>query len=127
MADVPQPRDPDGPDEEPSPFGFPGLPGLDFSQLDLAQVMRLLQSEGPVNWEIAAQVAGDVETSEPTVLPADRDELEELASAAESHVVAETGLDGVLGLSTQAMTRTEWVDLHLKVLRPVLEALAVTL
>src|SRR4051794_1440777 len=131
MADVPQPRDPDGPDEEPSPFGFPGLPGLDFSQLDLAQVMRLLQSEGPVNWEIAAQVAGyvalDGETSEPTVLPGDRDELEELARAAESHVVAETGLDGVLGLRTQAMSRKEWVDLHLKVLRPVLEALAVTL
>jgi putative hydrolase len=131
MADVPQPRDPDGPDEEPSPFGFPGLPGLDFSQLDLAQVMRLLQSEGPVNWEIAAQVAGyvalDGETSEPAVLPGDRDELQELARAAESHVVAETGLDGVLGLDPQAMTRKEWVDLHLKVLRPVLEALAVTL
>jgi putative hydrolase len=131
MADVPQPRDPDGPDEEPSPFGFPGLPGLDFSQLDIAQVMRLLQSEGPVNWEIAAQVAGyvalDGETSEPAVLPGDRDELEELARAAESHVVAETGLDGVLGLNTQALTRKEWVDLHLKVLRPVLEALAVTL
>jgi putative hydrolase len=131
MADVPQPRDPDGPDEEPSPFGFPGLPGLDFSQLDLAQVMRLLQSEGPVNWEIASQVAGyvalDGATTEATVEAHDRDELEELARAAESHVVAETGLDGVLGLRTQAMNRKEWVDLHLRTLRPVLEALAVTL
>src|SRR5262245_9652144 len=131
MADVPQPRDPDGPDEEPSPFGFPGLPGLDFSQLDLAQVMRLLQSEGPVNWEIASQVAGyvalDGATTEPPVDTVARDELEELARAAESHVVAETGLDGVLGLRTQAITRREWVDLHLKTLKPVLEALAVTL
>src|SRR3954451_14197361 len=100
MADVPQPRDPDGPDEEPSPFGFPGLPGLDFSQLDLAQVMRLLQSDGPVNWEIAQQVAGYVALegalSEPPVTAEEREEIEELARAAESHVVAETGLSSVL-------------------------------
>ena len=131
MTDVPQPRDPDGPDEEPGPFGLPGLPGFDFSQLDLAQVMRLLQSEGPVNWEIAAQVAGYVAlegaTTEPPVGVDARDEIEELARAAESHIVAETGLDGVLGLRTQAIGRREWVDLHLKTLRPVLEALAVTL
>ena len=44
MTDVPQPGDPDGPEEEgPGLFGMPGLPGLDFSQLDLAQVMRLLR------------------------------------------------------------------------------------
>ena len=135
MTDVPQPGDPDGPDdEEPGPFGgagLPNLPGLDFSQLDLAQVMRLLQSEGPVNWEIADQVAGyvalDGETVEPPVTTEERDELEELARAAESHVVAETGLDGVLGLRTRAISRREWVDLHLVSLKPVLEALAVTL
>ena len=111
--------------------GLPGLPGLDFSQLDLAQVMRLLQSDGPVNWEIAGQVAGyvalDGETAETPVTEAERDELEELARAAESHVVAETGLDGVLGLQTRAISRREWVDLHLESLKPVLEALAVTL
>jgi putative hydrolase len=135
MTDVPQPGGPDGPDdEEPGPFGMaglPNLPGLDFSQLDLAQVMRLLQSEGPVNWEIAGQVAGyvalDGETEEAPVAAEERDELEELARAAESHVVAETGLDGVLGLRTRAINRREWVDLHLESLKPVLEALAVTL
>src|ERR1700675_4234994 len=118
MTEVPQPGGPDGPeDEEPGLFGLAGLPGLDFSQLDLAQVMRLLQSEGPVNWEIAGQVAGyvalDGETSETPVTAEERDELEELARAAESHVVAETGLESVLGLRTSALGRREWVDLHL--------------
>jgi putative hydrolase len=135
MTDVPQPGGPDGPEEEePGPFGmpaFPGLPGLDFSQLDLGALMRLLQSEGPVNWEIAGQVAGyvalDGETTEAPITAEASEELEELARAAESHVVAETGLSSVLGLTTSAIGRREWVDLHLKSLRPVLEALAVTL
>ncbi len=112
-------------------FGLAGLPGLDFSQLDLAQVMRLLQSEGPVNWEIAQQVAGyvalDGSESEPAVADDEAEELDELARAAESHVVAETGLGTVLGLRTKTMGRREWADLHLDALRPVLEALAVTL
>jgi putative hydrolase len=112
-------------------FGMPGLPGLDFSQLDLAQVMRLLQSEGPVNWEIAEQVAGyvalDGATTETPVSPEEREQLEELARAAESHVIAETGLSSTLGLKISAIGRREWVDLHLETLRPVLEALAVTL
>jgi putative hydrolase len=132
MTDVPQPGGPERPDdEEPGPFGTPGLPGFDLSQLDLAQVMRLLQSEGPVNWEIAQQVAGyvalDGAPSEPAVTTEARDELQELAGAAESHVVAETGLSSALGLRMSAINRSEWVDLHLKALRPVLEALAVTL
>jgi putative hydrolase len=135
MTDVPQPGGPDGPeDEEPGPFGMPGVPnvpGLDFSQLDLAAVMRLLQSEGPVNWEIAQQVAGfvalDGATTETSVTVEERDELEELARAAESHVVAETGLSSALGLKSSAINRSEWVELHLSALRPVLEALAVTL
>jgi putative hydrolase len=132
MTEVPQPGDPDGPeDEEPDPFGLAGLPGLDLSQLDLAQVMRLLQSDGPVNWEIAQQVAGyvalDGAESEAPVAAEERDELDELARAAESHVVAETGLSSALGLPIRAIGRREWVDLHLDTLRPVLEALAITL
>jgi putative hydrolase len=57
----------------------------------------------------------------------DRAQLEELARAAESHVIAETGLSSTLGLKFSAIGRKEWVDLHLETLRPVLEALAVTL
>lgn len=115
----------------PGSFGLPGIPGLDFSQLDLAQVMRLLQSEGPVNWEIAHQIAGyvalDGAPSDTPVSNAEREELVELARAAESHVVAETGLTSALGLRTSTMGRREWADLSLDALRPVLEALAITL
>jgi putative hydrolase len=112
-------------------FGLPGIPGLDFSQLDIAQVMRLLQSEGPVNWEIAQQIAGyvalDGAETEASVSAADIEELEELARAAESHVVAETGLSSALGLRIQTIGRRSWADMHLDALRPVLIALATTL
>ncbi len=135
MTDVPQPGDPEddetGGEPVPGSFGLPGIPGLDFSQLDLAQVMRLLQSEGPVNWEIAHQIAGyvalDGAPSDTPVSDAEREELVELARAAESHVVAETGLTSALGLRTSTMGRREWADLSLDALRPVLEALAITL
>jgi putative hydrolase len=113
------------------PGDLPGLGGLDFSQLDIAQVMRLLQSDGPVNWEIAHQIAGyvalDGAAADEPVDPAEHDELAELARAAESHVVAETGLDRALGLTTRTMGRREWADFHLDALKPVLEALAVSL
>lgn len=135
MTDVPQPGDSEddetGAEPVPGSFGLPGIPGLDFSQLDLAQVMRLLQSEGPVNWEIAHQIAGyvalDGAPSDTPVSNAEREELVELARAAESHVVAETGLTSALGLRTSTMGRREWADLSLDALRPVLEALAITL
>lgn len=135
MTDVPQPGDSEddetGGEPVPGAFGLPGIPGLDFSQLDLAQVMRLLQSEGPVNWEIAHQIAGyvalDGAPSDLSVSDAEREELVELARAAESHVVAETGLTSALGLRTSTIGRREWADLSLDALRPVLEALAITL
>jgi len=135
VTDVPQPGDSEddetGAEPVPGSFGLPGIPGLDFSQLDLAQVMRLLQSEGPVNWEIAHQIAGyvalDGAPSDTPVSDAEREELVELARAAESHVVAETGLTSALGLRTSTMGRREWADLSLDALRPVLEALAITL
>ena len=61
MADGPTDR-PDEPDEPDSPFaGMPFfLGGFDPSQLDLNAVMRLMQSPGPVNWEVARQVASSV-------------------------------------------------------------------
>ena len=108
--------------------GLPGFPGLE--NIDLAQVMRMLQSTGPVNWEIAAQVARVValEGGEPrAVEPGAGEQLTELAHAAQSLVVAETGLGENLASPVRTLTRTEWVELHLETLRPVLEALAQTL
>ena len=75
MADPSQPGDPDEPDERPDEAAFrasrPSCSAVrrtggggnfdpatfDFSQIDLTQVMRILQSTGPVNWEVARQTA----------------------------------------------------------------------
>jgi putative hydrolase len=108
--------------------GLGGFPGLE--NVDLGQIMRMLQSTGPVNWEVAAQVAGVVALEggdERPVDPAAADQLTELAHAAQAQVVAETGLGETLGGPVRALTRTEWADLHLEALKPVLEALAATL
>lgn len=124
MADVPQPGEPEGP----NPFGLPNLPGFDLSQMNLGELMRILQSPGPVNWEIAHQIAGyvalDGEEREAPIPDTEAHELAELARAAESHVVEETGLSATLGVRVAAIGRREWAELHLEALKPVLEALA---
>lgn len=132
MADVSQPGDPDDP-EEPSIPGFPGfpaIPGLDFSNVDMAELFRILQSPGPVNWAIATQLATAVATDgrdEAPVAAGEQAQLEELARAAQTHVVAETGLAAAFAMPVRAMGRREWATLHLDALRPVLESLATTL
>ena len=104
------------------PFGF--------GDLDLNQLMRMLQAGGPVNWEIATQVARHVATDGAPERPVDTaatTQLDELARAAQTHIVAETGLSATFATRVQATGRTGWVDLHLEALKPVLEALATTL
>jgi putative hydrolase len=104
------------------PFGF--------GDLDLNQLMRMLQAGGPVNWEIATQVARHVATDGAPERPIDAaaaTQLDELGRAAQTHVVAETGLSATFATQVQATGRTGWVDLHLEALKPVLEALATTL
>jgi putative hydrolase len=117
-----------------NPFeGFPSIPGFDLaslSNLDVSQLMRMLQTSGPVNWEVAMQLASTVATegqNEPLVDEASRAQLEELAHAAQTHVVAETGLAATFTAPVRALDRREWAALHLDALRPVLEALATTL
>ena len=140
MADPSQPGDPEEPENSPIP-GFPGFlfggtggefdpSKFDFSQIDLGQVMRLLQSDGPVNWEIARQTAEWVALegrAEPAVSARDREQFEELAHAAQTLVVGETGLTATFATTLSAVGPKGWVDLHLVALRPVLEALASTL
>lgn len=146
MVDLPQPddedREPDDDEGTPGPPGLPPLFGLgglggfgsggavDFSQVDLNQVMRMLQSTGPVNWEVARQTAEWVALEgrpEPAVTPADRAQFTELTRAAQTLVVAETGLTGTFATDVTTIGPKGWVDLHLVALRPVLEALAATL
>ena len=153
MADPSQPGEPEEP-EDPFPDGpsdpadspIPGFPAflfgggpgggdfdlskIDLSQIDLGQVMRLLQSDGPVNWEIARQTAEWVALEgvpEPALDASDREQFEELAHAAQTLVVGETGLAATFATALTSIGPKGWVDLHLVALRPVLEALASTL
>src|SRR4051794_35869658 len=92
--------------------------------------MRILQSTGPVNWEVARQVAEQVALEgrpEPSVAAADHTQLEELAHAAQTLVVGETGLAAAFATALTTVGPKGWVDLHLVALRPVLEVLATTL
>lgn len=147
MADPSQPGDPEEPEEQPGEqpgeLGVPGLPpflfggsgnvdpaNIDFSRIDMSQVMRILQSTGPVNWEVARQTAEWVALEgrpDPSVAAADHAQLEELAHAAQTLVVGETGLTAAFATSLATVGPQGWVDLHLVALKPVLEALATTL
>jgi len=110
-------------------FDMAGLAGMDLSAADLERLTSMLGSSGPLSWEVASQVASVVATEgaeEAAVDPGARTELEELAHAAQTHVVAETGLAATFRAEVRATDRRQWASLHLDALRPVLEALATT-
>ncbi len=136
MSDDPQFGDPDDdPDQSSHPSNQPMNPfgpgGFDLSKIDLNEVVRMLQSDGPVNWDIARQMAtsvalGEEGTPDAPVSAADQTQLDELVRAAQTHVVAETGLTATYSAPLRIIGRSEWARLHLDALAPVLEALAVT-
>jgi putative hydrolase len=132
-GDTPEDRDPTPGDPDPSSPGsmFPGLPGFPLGgSFDLSQMMRVLQSPGPVNWEVARQVATWITTEGKPEQPVDPEahrELEDLAGAAQAHVAQETGLSATLSAPVSTLRPTEWATLHLDALKEVLEALAVNL
>jgi putative hydrolase len=108
--------------DPPQPFG-------PFGGFDLSQMLRFLQSDGPVHWEVARQVARWVALegqSESSISAEDRSRMSEVASAAEQRVLAETG-EPPPGRSLALLGRAEWADQALQTLRPVLEKLAVSL
>ena len=138
MTDRPQPGDPDEPgkpekrdESEPQPSS--GLPGMPFGGggFDLAQLMRMLQSQGPINWDVARQIAAWVALeggTERAIDPAAHEQFDELARAAQTNVVAETDLTATFAAAPlRTLGPQGWADLHLDALRPVLEALATTL
>ncbi len=94
---------------------------------------RMLTSQGPVNWELARQLAQWTATegeAEANVDPLVRVRLEELLRVADLHVAEATGLSTApLGglLSVQAVTRSEWALRTLTAWRPLLESLATSL
>ncbi len=102
---------------------FEGLPMF----RDLA---RLFASQGPVNWDVARQIATWLATDgkpESNVDPSERIRLEELARVADLNVSAATGLStSVAGgiPAIQPVTRSEWALRSIDAYRPFLERLA---
>jgi putative hydrolase len=139
VAENPQPEEPDDAErgDASMPPNFPAFlfggatPGsFDLSQLDLNAVMRVLSASGPVNWEIARQTAEWVALEgkpEPRIEERDAKQFDELAHAAQTLVVGETGLYATFATPMRTFGPKGWVDLHLVALQPVLEALATTL
>ncbi len=137
-----QPPDPDPGDSDrddridgrpdPAPFDpFAALHGL-----DLNDVFRMLQTPGPVNWEIARQCAESiagadpttgVERPEPGIDATHLAELEQLVRVAQTHVTAISGLAEVSAVPVRVVGRVEWTRATLDGLRPVIEALSSTL
>jgi putative hydrolase len=137
VTDQPQPGDPDEPGkpdkrDESEPQSSSSFPGMPFGGggFDLAQLMRMLQSQGPINWDVARQIAAWVAVdggTERPIDPAAQEQLDELARAAQTHVVAETDLTATFVAPLRTLGPQGWAALHLDALRPVLEALATTL
>jgi len=117
VSDVPL-----GPGGFPNPFGF-----------DIEQLMRMLQSQGPVNFEIALQVATTVATAdaetgqpgtEPAIDPALRGSFDDVVRAAQTSVADTTGIATTLGIRSECVDRQEWARATLNELTSVLTALA---
>jgi putative hydrolase len=106
----------------PFPFGF-----------DPQQLMRMLQSEGPVNWEVARQIAGVIAAVDPdTQQPREEPPVDTrtaaafdgVARAAQLAVANATGLGETQALRVTCIDRRTWAEHTLDGLKPTLEALA---
>jgi putative hydrolase len=104
------------------PFGF-----------DLNELMRMLQSAGPVNWEIARQFAAKIAITDPETgaehlePPVDTSTVvayDAVARAAQVAVAGATGLGETHTLKVSCVDRRAWAERTLEGLKPVLEALA---
>jgi putative hydrolase len=94
---------------------------------------KMFTAQGPVNWEIAKQIALWIATegvTEDNVEPVRRIKLEELTRVADLHVAEATGLSTMAtgrSLSVQPVGRGPWAMATLEAYRPLLERLAIAL
>jgi putative hydrolase len=99
----------------------------------LGDLLRLIRTEGPLQWELAFQLATSVaagDEPDPNPDPLARIRLEELSAIAELHVADVTGM--VLGSSGSSLrlvptSRVEWARHSLESWRPLLDRLAAAL
>jgi putative hydrolase len=109
---------------EMGPFGTGGP----FEDV-MRNLARMLTTQGPVNWDIARQLASWAATGgtpEPNPDPSSRVRLEELLRVAELHVTEATGLSSSTGrvLSVRASGRGDWALRTLDAWKPRFERLA---
>ena len=110
-----------------NPFGdndpFKGMPLF-------ADLAKLFQQQGPVNWEAARQLALSIaagDTAEPNTDPLDRIKIEQLARVADLQVANATGLSTSItgkGVTVVPVTRSMAAQLALEAYRPLFEQLA---
>ena len=98
----------------------------------MRNLARLLTSQGPINWEIARQMAQWAATGgepERNPDPVARVRIEELLRVAEMHVAEATGLPVSSGglLTVRSVTPAEWALRTLDDWKPLLEKLASTM
>ena len=106
------------------PNPFEGVPFF-------GDIAKLFTSSGPVNWDVAKQMAQwlalDGNTTEANVEPMQRIRFEELFRIAEMHVAEATGLPTSASgrpPTVRCVGRIEWATRTLEDYRPLLEALA---
>lgn len=94
---------------------------------DFEQILRMFQGGGPINFDVARQVASWVAGQDdrqaaggPDLAPV----LDDLTRTAQLHVAELTGLGADLQLSAQVLDRVQWAHATLDGLRPVLTVLA---
>jgi putative hydrolase len=112
----------------PEPFGSGPFGGGPLGDL-MRNLARLFTTQGPLNWEIARQMAQWTATGgepEPNPDPSSRVRLEELIRVAELHVTEATGLSASASglLTVRAVSPSEWALRTLDAWRPLLEKLA---
>ena len=112
----------------------PGPPG-GFNPFDklFGDLGRMFAQQGPVNWDVARQIALFLATegeAEGNVDPLERMRLEELVRVADLHISERTGLaTSVTGgvLTVAPVTRGDWAMRSLDAHKPLFERLAVSL
>jgi putative hydrolase len=144
MTNEPDKR-PDEPDDDPLsglfralggaggqlPPGFPALPGMPSDpqalQAMLAQVQQMLAGggDGPVNWDLAMDVARQAaaEGGDPTVSEADQRAVAEALRTADLWLDRASDLPSAAA-RTQAWSRAEWLTRTLPTWRGIVEPIA---
>ena len=111
-----------GSDDDPNPFS-----GLPF----FGDMMKMFQSQGPIQWDTARQIAHLTATggqSEPNPDPAARLAFVDLARIVVNQLTAVTGREHPsLAVEPAVVTRTHWVTATLDDYRPLFDDLATAL